>query len=124
MVHEDEDWVVKVFLASRTFLVDNSRNYTYRIRENSITTNKTIHNYESYLRVAQNLVEENKRRTEKFEKTYLLGRISIVLFLANMGFLNLVQQDTEMPFGFDWTAWLVSTKKEKMKSNGTGRGKL
>ena len=120
IVHEDEDWVVKVLLASRTFLVDNSRNYTYRIRENSITTNKTIYNYESYLKVAQNLVEENKRRTENFEKTFLLGRISIMLVMANMGFLSLVQKDTEMPFCFDWSAESFSIK-EKKKSNSEGR---
>ena len=57
ILHEDEEWVTKVFNKYNTIFYAKGIQYFYRKHKNSITSNKTIKNYLDLLYVAKQLFE-------------------------------------------------------------------
>ena len=70
IVHEDEEWVPRMLLSSKTFRFIPFEYYIYRIHPSSITSNLNMNNYLCYLKVSQLLVEYSIKENIKYKKLF------------------------------------------------------
>lgn len=67
ILHEDEEWVTRVFNEYNTIFYAKGIQYYYRKHKNSITSNKTIKNYLDLLYVARRLFDFIKKYNVNYE---------------------------------------------------------
>lgn len=88
LVHEDEVFAALSVINCESFHLVPFPWYNYRIRDNSITTSKTLYNYECYVMVAMLLLKEAGRFVDEVDedkRLFLLRCCSENLKLAQAG---------------------------------------
>ncbi len=67
ILHEDEEWVTRIFNEYNTIFYAKGIQYFYRKHKNSITSNKTIKNYLDLLYVARRLFDFTRKYNVNYE---------------------------------------------------------
>lgn len=70
IVHEDEEWVPRMLLSSKTFRYIPFEYYMYRVHPLSITSKPTMFNYLCYLKVAELLCNYSIEEKIKYKKLF------------------------------------------------------
>ncbi|MBQ3494323.1 MAG: glycosyltransferase [Clostridia bacterium] len=70
IIHEDEEWCVRMLLECKTFKKLQQPHYVYRKRPHSIMTQNEFEHFHYYLVVCDLLLDIAKKQTEKFKKLF------------------------------------------------------
>ena len=72
VIHEDEEWVPKMLASAKSFRKIPFKHYVYRKRQNSIMSAKSMFNYHSMLRIADDLISLAEQQTEEYKYLFFL----------------------------------------------------
>ncbi len=85
IVHEDEEFMPILLTKCNSFHLVPFPFYNYRIRSNSITTSKTLYNFECYIVAAQSLLNYSKTEENEEKKLFLMRYAYNDLYMAHWG---------------------------------------
>lgn len=116
LLHEDEQWTPRVFLAARNVFVSNNCFYNYIIRENSITKTKDFtKNAEHIISTVMELNELYDKLDDKELKSLLKDRlVTLYLFAYRKG--NLHRNRNLKYFNKSYLFRNAYSKRNKMKT--------
>lgn len=85
ILHEDEEIMPILLTKCNNFHLVPFAFYNYRIRNNSITTSKTLYNFKCYIYVAQSLLKYAEEENNEAKRLFLMRYAYNDLYMAHWG---------------------------------------